>query len=332
MKLPSQLLACCIWGFTMATVQAQAPTPPLTPSQALHALFAEEWERGLRERPERASYQGDTRFNDRWTDMSLAAIEARLAADRAALERLRSIPRANLSAADQLHFDTFEWQLQLAVRRQAFKEHLQPIGHQGGVQTLNTILQTMPFSTALHYRQYLARLAGIPALVDQTLLLMQQGRQEGRMPPRVLMNRVPAQLAAQLVDDATQSPFYAPFKRLPATLPEAEGAALEAEARQLIQQAVVPAYRKLQLSFERDYLPHTRDTIAASAQPDGAAHYELLVKSYTTTALTAREIHNIGLQEVERLQVAMEKVKAQTGFTGSMEAFFTFLRTDGRFF
>jgi len=324
-----RLLACAL-GVTMTMAQAQTSSP--TPSQTLHTLFADEWERGLRERPERASYQGDIRYNDRWTDMSLTAIEARQAADRTTLQRLRGIPRQALNAADQLHFDTFEWQLQLAVQRQAFKEHLQPIGHQGGVQTLNTIQQTTPFSTALHYRQYLARLAGISALVDQTLLLMQEGRRQGRMPPRVLMNRVPAQLATQLVDDARQSPFYAPFKRMPATLPEAERAALEAEARRLIQQAVVPAYRKLKDSFERDYLPYTRDTIAASAQPDGAAHYELLVKSFTTTALTAREIHDIGLQEVARLQAAMEKVKVETGFTGSMAAFFTFVRTDERFF
>ena len=152
------------------------------------------------------------------------------------------------------------------------------------------------------------------------------------MPPRVLMNRVPAQIKAQIVADATTSPFYAPFKRVPATLPEAERQALAAEARALISDRIVPAYRKLQTAFERDYLPHARDTIAASALPDGAAYYELQVKSFTTTEMTAREIHGIGLQEVARLQTAMETLKTETGFSGSMEAFFTFLRTDPRFF
>ena len=327
MKRLSLLLGAFLVGFTM-TAQSQIQSH----SQTLHALFASEWERGLKDSPESASYQGDTRYNDRWTDMSLGAIAAREAADRVALQRLRAIPRAQLSAADQLHHDTFEWNLRLAVQRQPFKEYLQPIGHQGGVQTADGITQTMPFATAEHYRQYLARLAALPALVDQNIVLLQEGLKAGRMPPRVLMNRVPAQIKAQIVADATTSPFYAPFKRVPATLPEAERQALAAEARALISDRIVPAYRKLQTAFERDYLPHARDTIAASALPDGAAYYELQVKSFTTTEMTAREIHGIGLQEVARLQTAMETLKTETGFSGSMEAFFTFLRTDPRFF
>ena len=323
MKMLPRILIAFLIGFMM-TAQSQ------THSQTLHALFASEWERGLKDSPESASYQGDTRYDDRWTDMSLSAIASREAADRSALQRLRAIPRAQLSAADQLHFDTFEWNLQLAVQRQAFKEYLQPIGHQGGVQTADSITQAMPFATTAHYRQYLARLAALPALVDQSIVLLQAGRQAGSMPPRVVMNRVPAQIKAQLNDDATLSPYYAPFKKFPATVPEADRQALAAEARTLISDRIVPAYRKLQAVFTNDYLPRTRDSIAATALPNGAAYYDMLVKSYTTTDLTAREIHDIGLKEVARLQTAMEKLKLEAGFSGTMEAFFTFLRTDPR--
>jgi len=329
MKWQPQFLVAFLIGFTM-TAHSQNSAP--TPSQTLHALFASEWERGLKDSPESASYQGDTRYDDRWTDMSLSAIASREAADRHALQQLRAIPRAQLSAADQLHFDTFEWNLQLAVQRQAFKEHLQPIGHQGGVQTADSITQTMPFATTAQYRQYLARMAALPAAVDQSIVLLQAGLKSGSLPPRVLMNRVPAQIKAQIVDDAALSPYYAPFKKFPTAVPEADRQALAAEARTLITDRVLPAYRKLQTVFVNDYLPRTRDTIAATALPDGAAYYDMLVKSFTTTDLTAREIHDIGLKEVARLQLAMEKLKAETGFSGSMEAFFTFLRTDPRFF
>jgi uncharacterized protein (DUF885 family) len=263
-------------GINMATSMAQSAAP----SKALHALFASEWERKLSEHPEFASYQGVTRYNDRWTDMSLPAIAARDAADRRALQQLRAIARKQLNEADQLHYDTFEWQLQLAVQRQAFREHLQPISHQGGVQTADGIAQTMPFNTVAQVRQYLARMASIPAQVDQTLALMQAGVQAGLMPPRVLMTRVPAQIAAQLVTDATQSPFYRPFKTLPASVPEAQREPLAQEARSLITERIVPAYRKLQVAFERDYLPHTRGSIAATALPDGAANSQ---RSRSTT-------------------------------------------------
>ena len=302
------------------------------PAQTLHALFDIEWERSLRDSPETASYQGDTRYDDRWADMSLAAIAQREAAERDALARLRAIPRAQLSAADQLHHDTFEWQLQLAVDRQRFQEWLQPIGHQGGVQTADGIAQTMPLGTTAQVRQYLARMAAVPALVTQTITLMREGLKAGRMPPKVLMQRVPAQIAVQIVSDATQSPFYAPLRTFKAGVPEADRAALQAEAQQIILTKLVPAYRELQAVFEREYLPKARDSIAATDQPDGAAYYALLVRSFTSTPLTPKEIHDIGLAEVARLDAAMEKTKSEAGFKGSMAEFFHFLRTDPRFF
>jgi uncharacterized protein (DUF885 family) len=322
-------------GLSCLAMHAPAQKPPADAQDAhrrLHALFASEWERGLQDSPETASYQGDTRYDDRWTDFSLAAIAAREAADRLALQQLHAIPRAVLSAADQLHYDTFEWQLQLAVARQRFREYLQPIGHQGGVQTADGIAQTMPFASVAHYRQYLARLAAVPTLVAQTLVLLQEGRAAGHLPPRVLMQRVPAQLAAQVVDDATLSPFFDPFKRMPAGMPGAEQASLTAQAAALIRHQVVPAYRRLQAYFLADYLPHTRSSIAVGALPQGADYYALLVRSYTTTELSPQVIHDTGLQEVARLKAAMEALKAKTGFVGSMAAFFDHLRTHPRFF
>jgi uncharacterized protein (DUF885 family) len=323
------LLLASLFTFPLA---ASAQKPMNTPAQALHALFDSEWERNLRASPESASYQGDTRFDDRWTDMSLAAIAAREAAERDALARLRAIPRAALSAADQLHHDTFEWQLQLAVDRQRFQEWLQPMGHQGGVQTADGIAQTMPLGNTAQVRQYLARMAAVPTLVAQNIVLLREGLKAGRMPPRVLMQRVPAQIAAQVVTDATQSPFYAALRSFKAGVPEADRAPLQAEARQIILTKIVPAYRDLQTVFNGEYLPRARDTIAATAQPDGAAYYALLVRSFTSTDLSAQDIHRIGLAEVARLDAAMEKTKAEAGFKGSMAEFFHFLRTDPRFF
>ena len=325
-------------GLSCLAMHAPAQDKPSDPGPAqdahrrLHALFEREWERSLQESPESASYQGDTRFDDRWSDLSLGAIGKSEAADRQALQDLHAIPRAALSEADQLHYDTFEWQQQLAVSRQRFREYLQPISHQGGVQTADGIAQTMPFASVAHYRNYLARLAGVPALVAQTMVLLQEGLKAGHLPPRVLMQRVPAQLAAQVVTDATQSPFYAPFKRMPAGMAASDQAALTAQAVILIQDQVVPAYRRLQSYFLADYLPRTRSSIAVSALPDGAAYYELLVRSYTTTELSAQAIHDTGLQEVARLKAAMQALKDKTGFTGPMPAFFDFLRTDPRFF
>jgi uncharacterized protein (DUF885 family) len=334
--IAASVLAACL-AFT-APAHGQGDAAPAAGAAAgdkakvLDAFFAAQWERHMREAPEDATYNGDARYNDRWSDNSLAAIARREAEDRAALAQLRVIGREGLSSADQLDYDTFEWQLTHAIAREKFREYLQPIGHQGGVQTADGIAELMPFATVKDYRDWLARMAAIPQQVDQAIALMRAGVQAGLVPPKVLMQRVPAQIAAQIVADPDKSPFYRPFTRFPDGIGAADRAALQAEARRTIRERIVPAYRTLQAYFVNDYLPHTRVSIAVSALPDGKAYYDTLAGDYTTTSLSADEIHAIGLREVARIRVEMETVKASTGFKGSMAEFFTFLRTDPRFF
>ncbi len=311
----------------MSTAQSNAD-----PAKALRALFTDEWERGLRDSPESASYNGDTRYDDRWSDLGFEAIAARQAADRAALVRLHTIDRQSLSADQQLDFDTFEWQLLRSIERQRFREELLPISHQGGVQTADGIAEIMPFATTADHRKWLLRLAALPKLIDQVTALMQEGVKTGLVPPRVLMERVPAQIASQLVDDPTKSAFYWPLLKFADSVPAADRAALQAEAQATIRDRIVPAYRQLQTYFNDEYLPHARTGIAAADRPDGRAYYDFLARFYTTTELTADQIHAIGLKEVARLTTALETVKNETGFKGTLAEFSTFLRTDPRFY
>jgi uncharacterized protein (DUF885 family) len=299
---------------------------------ALHRLFADEWDRGMRESPENAAYNGDMRFNDRWSDLSLKAIADSEASDRAAMTRLHAIDRNGLSAQDQLHYDTFEWLLEKDIARQAFREYLMPMTHQGGVQSADGITELLTFSTEKDYRDWLARMHALPELIEQTMVLMREGVRTGRTPPKAIMTRVPAQIAAQIVADPEKSGFYAPFKRYPESFTASQRAALSKEARSVISGKIVPAYAALGRYFNAEYLPATRESIAASGLPDGKAYYDLLARYYTTTALSADEIHGIGLKEVARIRARMEAVKAETGFKGSLPEFFSFLRTDPRFF
>jgi len=298
----------------------------------LHAFFAEEWERGLRENPESASFEGDKRFNDRWSDNSLEAIAASEAADREALARLKRFDRSRLSPADQLNYDTYLWLQEKSVQRQAFREYLQPMGHQGGVQTADGLVEGLAFNETRDYREWLARMRAMPKAIDQTIALMREGVKVGNVPPRVLMQRVPAQIAAQIVDDPAASPFYRPFAKFAAGVPESERATLQAEARKVVAEQIVPAYRKLQTYFNDDYLPKTRTGIAVADLPNGKAYYDFLAGYYTTTGLSADAIHDIGVKEVARIRTEMEKIKAEVGFKGTLPEFFTFMRTDPRFF
>jgi len=133
------------------------------------------------------------------------------------------------------------------------------------------------------------------------------------------------------VDDPTASPFYAPLKRMPAVIPAADQQRLSAAARQAIEQGVVPAYRRLQSFVESEYLPGCRKSVGIWDTPGGADWYQQRVRWFTTTALTAEEIHEIGLREVARIRGEMMKVIERVGFQGNFEEFLQFLRTDPRF-
>jgi len=328
--LLAALAACCP---ILPAHAADAPVAARSQaSAALHRLFEAEWERGLRESPESAAYHGDRRYDDRWTDMSPEAIARREAADREALAALRRIDRDALPPADRLNYDTFLWLQERAVARQRFREYLQPVGHQGGVQTADGLAEILPFASAQDYRNWIARLEALPRLLEQTTALMRAGVEAGSMPPAVLMRRVPAQIAAQVVQDPEASPFYKPFRKMPEAIPAAEQEALRAWAKAAIAGMVVPAYREFGRFFDQEYLPKARDSIAATDLPDGPAYYDFLAGWYTTTDLTADRIHEIGLQEVKRIRAEMEKIRAEVGFKGDLKAFFHHLRTDPKFF
>jgi uncharacterized protein (DUF885 family) len=322
--------ACAV--FVLIAAVAPVRAQQADEGKRLHAFFAEEWERGLREGPEGASLQGDRRYNDRWSDLSLPAIEASARADRDALARIKGFDRAKLTPADQLNYDTYLWLQQNRVARQRFREYLQPISHQGGIQSADGLAEGLPFATTRDYRDWLARMRALPVAIDQVIVLMKEGVKAGKVPPKVLMQRVPAQIAAQVVDDPAKSPFYRPFLKFPAGVPEADRTALQAEARETIAQRIVPAYRTLQAYFNAQYLPKTRAGIAVSDLPDGRAYYDFLAADYTTTRLTADQIHEIGLKEVARIRGEMEKIRVEVGFQGDLAAFFTHLRTDPKFF
>ncbi|MFZ5662918.1 MAG: DUF885 domain-containing protein [Pseudomonadota bacterium] len=331
------LTLCTAFAGTPTLALAQ-PTPPNaadtreTTTRALYRFFEEEWERSLRQSPEQASYVGDRRYNDRWSNMSLAAIAQREAADRKALERLQAFDREALSEADKLHYDVMLWDLRNAVERQKYREYLRPVSQRGGVQNAEEMAEVLPFATVKDYEDWLSRMRALPTLVEQTTVLMREGVKARNTPPRVLMQRVPAQIKAQLVDDPARSPFFKPFSRFPDAIPQAERERLAAEAKTVIAERIVPAYRDFLRFFEQEYLPNTRTTIAAADLPDGKAYYDFLARSFTTTDLGADRIHEIGLKEVARIRAEMEKVKTEVGFQGSLAQFFEHLRTDPRFF
>ncbi len=315
-----------------AVLALKAPPVTADPSKQLHALFDLEWQRGLRENPDNASALGDLRYNDRWPDLSLAAIETSHEADLSALQHLLEIDRERLNAADQLNFDLFRQQLSRTIEGWRYRHFLMPLSQMSGVQTADQLTEILGFATVKDYRDWIARLRSLDVLIDQNIALLRTGLAEGRTQPKIIMQRVPAQIDKQLVANPEASLFYAPFKTFPKDIPVETQTQLRSEARDAIKDSVIPAYRRLKEMFVKEYLPGCRDSIGASALPDGRDDYAFAARSFTTTDLTPDAIHELGLSEVARIRGEMEKLRTQTGFKSGLTAFFKFLRSDRRFF
>jgi len=298
----------------------------------LHALFDSAWERDLKENPVTASYYGDRRYNDAWADSSVAALEKSNQLDRQVLEDLQRIARASLPPAEQLNYDLFEREYRERIAAFAFKPYLYAISHSDGVQTLNEVTEFVRLTTVKDYEDWLARLGKVGTVIDQNIALLEIATREGRTQPRVIMERVPAQLALQVVATPEESPFFAPFKTYPDSIPAAERPRLTAAAQRAIATSVLPAYRRFQEFFTRKYLPACRESVGVWDTPDGAAWYQERIAFHTTTKLTADEVHELGLREVARIRAEMDKVIRQVQFKGSFEEFLVFLRTDPQFY
>jgi uncharacterized protein (DUF885 family) len=325
-----KLLRLTAAGLWLAAVSA--PAASNSASRALHALFDAEWEHAMQQHPTWASSLGDRRWNDKWPDLSLVALEARHQHNLEILQHLAKIDRKSLPPRDQLNYDLFRKRYELAIEARPFRWELVPISMRDGIQSEDELADSLRFESVKDYDDWLARLRALPELVEQTTVLMRAGMKIRMVQPKVIMQRVPAQIEKQLVADPEKSPFYKPFTSFPASVAETERTRLRASARESVAQRVVPAYRKFHEFFTKEYLPACFDSVGCWQMPDGDKIYEFEARKFTTTALTPKQIHELGLKEVARIRAAMLAVKDKAGFKGSLEEFFVFLRTDPQFY
>jgi uncharacterized protein (DUF885 family) len=323
------------WPFVLLLLalgsRGQAAARPDS-SKALHDLFASAWDYDQKERPEEASEMGDRRWNDRWTDKSPEAYARRDQHNREVLAQLAKIDSKGLSATDKLNYELFRKRYLDRLDQYKFHWYLMSFNQREGPQTIDDLGTSLRFETLKDYEDWLARLRAVPAHLDQVTALLRQGMRERMVHPRIIMERIPAQIDKQIVSDPTQSGFYKPFRRFPASISPADQQRLQQQARQAVEQQVVPAFQKFKQFFVSEYLPACYEQVGAWQLPQGGELYAQLIRHYTTTNMTAEEVHQTGLREVARINAEMDRVMQQTGFKGSRAEFFNFLRTDPQFF
>jgi uncharacterized protein (DUF885 family) len=296
-------------------------------------LFDQVWQEDLADDPISATALGDPRYNDKLPDMTQLAIDAHNARNFTRLQALRKIPRDKLDKPDQLNFDLFEREINERINEANFKSHLYAIRSNEGPQLLAEVSEFAPFNTVKDYDNWIARINASGVYFDQWIALFQAGITEGRTQPRVVINKVIEQIKPQLVTNPEDSGFYVPFKKMPASIPQAEKDRLQAAAKAAIQTTGVPAYQRLEKFLREVYLPGSRDTVGIKNTPDGEQFYRNRVAHFTTIVnQSPTNIHNQGLAEVKRIRGEMEKTLEGINFLGTLDQFLIFLRTDDRFY
>ncbi len=303
------------------------------------AFLDEDWKRAMVDQPEAATRLGFPGQNRRWRDKSPQGIELRKKHLRESIATLKTIRREELPEVEKLNYDLYGRFLADLEEGTQYGDDAgggslwMPLNQLGGIQQgAAAILALMPHETVADYEDILARLEALPSAVEQTLALLQDGLKRGYTPPKITLRDVPKQLADLTPAEPMASALLQPFTVFPAGFPEADRARLTDRAKRLYASAVAPAFQKLREYLVATYIPACRDSIAASALPNGAATYAFRVRFETTTSLTPQQIHEIGLAEVKRIHAEMEKLIAATGFKGSFHEFTEFLRTDPRFY
>jgi uncharacterized protein (DUF885 family) len=322
---------CSLIAFALGAALAHPPVWGQTQSDSadarLRALYTEEWAWRQKEFG-RGDQPGGT-GSDRFASVDAATQQARLAYWTKTLATLDAIPFNDLSPDEKVNARIFRTAIRALATDVRFRTYEAPFNSDTFFWTEFTPRQG--FATADRYRSYLARLRDVPRYFDEQVVNMRAGLARGFTVPRVSVVGRDATIEPYVKGDTT-NPLYAPFTTMPASIAAADQTALRGEAATVIRDVVAPAYVKLLTFIRSEYLPKANTTLAATAMPDGAAYYQAMIEKFTTLDLTAKQIHELGLKEVARIQAEMEATKTRAGFKGSMAEFFTFLRTDPQFY
>lgn len=296
-----------------ATLPAQT-VPVQTRLDAQNALFEESWQTTLRLNPTLATAVGDYRYNDQLGDDSLAAIAKRHDLDVANLARIRAIDSAGFPEQDLISHDLFERQLAQRVEDFDLKDYEMPLSSSGGGGGPHTGLAdlplSMPFDSVKHYEDYLARLHQIPRVFLQTEDVLRAGLKDKLVPVRFIAEKVPAQCDGVLA----ANPYLIPLNKFPASFSDADKQRLSAAITSTVQNEVFPAYKQFSAFITTDYIPYTRATLSVNSLGGDKRRYQAALRRFTTTDLTAAQIHAIGLSEVDRITAEMAALAKANGF------------------
>jgi uncharacterized protein (DUF885 family) len=320
LRLTGLLAALAVVPVVLAAQQAERtfPAPAVgASSAALSQTFVDYWAWRLADSPELATSVGRREYNDRWRDWSKAGLARARAAREEFLQLLVYIEQGNLTPSERLSAELMMYELRLQLESEPWTSLVQRTSQSDGAhnQVFNVIDQ-MPSRDVKDYENIIARLAALPVYVDQTIELMRDQLAAGLAQPAIVVDLALDQVSAQSAPAALESPLLVAFTRFPPGVSAAEQQRLRGRAAAAYEQQFVPSWKRLETFLRDAYRLKARPQIGLGSLPNGAAGYAQMIRFYTTTSMTAAQVHEIGLQEVARIAKAMEALARADGFTG----------------
>ncbi len=306
-------------------------------SAELNKLFQDNFQAGLALNPIQATAIGIPGYNDKLPNFLSPEYQekSRQFGDEW-VAKIKNIDRNLLSGQDRLSYDVYMYNAELGKQGEQFPGELIPINQSSNIGSFFAQLGSgqsfQPFKTVEDYDNWLKRIDGGQVIMEQAIKNMQLGIEKGVTQPKALMEKVLPQFEAHIVDDVTKSVFYQPITNMPEDFSDEDKKRLTEAYSLAISEKIVPTYKELYRFIEQDYLPKARTTFGLSEHPNGEAWYNYQLKTFTTTDLTAEEIHQFGLNEVARIRGEMEQVMKEVGFEGTLADWFKYVQTNPEFY
>lgn len=320
-------------GFILLIVTgAASASAEDTATDALLALFKDERRYHIDHTPGATEKDAPRQGPANLPEITPAYQQRKQVAYQSFLARLDAIDRSDLTPDHQLNYDLFRYYVNRHLVFLRHRSWRQPLYSDSGFHTnIVRLWSGYPMKTVEDGRRYIAWLQDIPRYFEDQIANLRLGLKEGFTMPAIVLDGLLPSFRATVKGPVGSLYFARQIQRLKG-LPEAEFTDLHKEALSVISHDVVPAYKALADFMEGEYRAGAAQNISISAQPGGDAYYADMVKFYTTLDITAQEVHALGLKEVARIRAEMEKVKEETGFTGTFQDFITFLREDAQFY
>ncbi|WP_409557878.1 DUF885 domain-containing protein [Allomuricauda sp. AC10] len=306
---------------------------PLEPNSEFAALLDNYYEDGLKLNPINATLAGDNRYNDEFPNF---LSDAYAALNKSHFEdykkKLEQFPKDSLLPSEQMSKAILEWECNINLDEFKHNANLTPIDQMWSINLFMGQLASgssaQPFKTVEDYKNWMTRVDGYLDWLSSAEDKMKEGMEKGYVLPKSLILKVLPQLKPLTVANLDQHLFYSPIKNLPDSFSDEEKLELTTAYEQMVNDKIIPAYTRLHTFMAGDYLEAGRESSGIQGEPNGDAYYAHQIKKYTTTNMTASEIHELGLNEVARIRSEMEKIKEQVGFEGDLKAFFDFVRSN----